>query len=79
MKFRNYDIDNSDNVFKQLHDFMPNSTLRMLICGPSESDKTNVLISMILELLCYDKIYIYGKNLDQSKYQYLENKWDQKV
>ena len=35
MKFRNYDIDGSDNDFKQLHDFMPNSTYRMLICGPS--------------------------------------------
>ena len=74
MKFRNYDINDSDNDFKQLHDFKPNSTFRMLICGPSGSGKTNVLISMILGLLCYDKIYIYGKKLEQSKYQYLEKK-----
>ena len=59
MKFRNYDIDDSDNDFKQLYDFMPNSTFRMLICGPSGSGKTNVLINRILELLCYDMIYIY--------------------
>ena len=44
MKFRNYDIDNSDNDLKQLYDFMPNSTFRMLIC-PSGSGKTNVLIT----------------------------------
>ena len=62
MKFRNYDIGDNNNNFKQLYDFMPNSTFRMLICGPSGSGKTNVLISMILELLYYDKIYIYGKN-----------------
>ena len=61
MKFRNYDVDNSDNDFKQLYDFTPNSTFRMVICGPSGSGKTNVLISIILELLYYDKIYIYGK------------------
>ena len=29
---------------------------------------------MIWDSLYYDKIYIYGKNLDQSKYQFLEEK-----
>ena len=69
----NYGIDDIDNDFKQLYDFIPNSTFRMLICGPSGSGKTNVLINMVLELLYYDKIYIYGKNL-QSRYRYLEKK-----
>ena len=61
MKFHNYDINNSDNNFKQLYKFMPDSTFWMLICGPSGSGKTNVLLNMILELLYYDKIYNYGK------------------
>ena len=29
---------------------------------------------MILDLLYYDKIYIYGKNLEQCKYRYLDKK-----
>ena len=37
-------IDNNDNNFKQLYDFMPNSTFRILIFGPSGSGKTTVLI-----------------------------------
>ena len=74
MKFRNHDVDNSDNNFKQLFDFTPDRCFRMLICGPSGSGKTNVLINMILYLLYYDKIYTYGKNLEQSKYQFLLRK-----
>ena len=68
MKFHKYDVDNSDNDFKQLYDFMPNRCFKLL--SPSGSGKTNVLLNMILELLCYDKIYIYGKNLEQSKYHF---------
>ena len=43
----------------------------MLICGPSSSGKTNVLLDIIYRLLYYDKIYLYAKNLQQSKYQHL--------
>ena len=50
---------------------MPDRTFRMLICGPSGSGKTNVLLDMIFRLLFYDKIYLYAKNLDQTKYQHL--------
>ena len=37
MKFHNYDIDNSDNDFKQFYDFMPNSTFRMLRANPCKN------------------------------------------
>ena len=40
----------------------------MLICGPSGSGKTNTLMHMIYNLLYFDKIYLYAKNLEQSKY-----------
>ena len=72
MKIPNYDsaADNITN-YKQLLPFMPNKSFRMLICGPSGSGKTNVLLDMILRLLYYDKIYLYAKNLEQSKYQRL--------
>ena len=68
----NYDTD--DDIVtnsKQLYDFMPNQCFRMLICGPSRSGKTNTLLHMIYKLLYFDKIYLYAKNLEQSKYQNL--------
>jgi len=43
----------------------------MLICGPSNSGKTNILLNMIYELLLFDKIYLFAKNLEQDKYQHL--------
>ena len=72
MKILNYDVD--DDVasnFRQLYDFMPDRCFRMLVCGPSGSGKTNLLLDMIYRLLYYDKIYLYGRNLEQSKYQNL--------
>ena len=35
------------------------------------SGKTNTLMHMIYELLYFDKVYLYAKNLEQSKYQHL--------
>ena len=64
MRIPNYD-STDDNVgnYKQLYDFMPNKCFRMLICGPSGSGN----------LLYFDKIYLFAKNLEQSKYQTLLN------
>lgn len=72
MRIQNYDVeDDTVSNFKQLYDFMPDRCLRMLVCGPSGSGKTNLLLDMIYRLLHYDKIYLYAKNLEQSKYQRL--------
>ena len=72
MKIPNYDCkDDMVSNFRQLYDFMPNCCFRMLICSPSGSGKTNMLMHMIYNLLYYDKIYLYAKNLAQSKYQNL--------
>ena len=68
----NYDVgDDAASNFKQLYDFMPNQCFRMLVCGPSGSGKTNTLMHMIYNLLYFDKVYLYTKNLEQSKYQNL--------
>ena len=48
---------------------MPADVFRMLICGPSNSGKTNILPHMLYELLEFDKIYLFSKNLHQNKYQ----------
>ena len=50
---------------------MPADVFRMLICGPSTSGKTNILLHMPYELLEFDKIYLFSKNLHQNKYQSL--------
>ena len=72
----NYDTDNKvTSNFKQIYDFMPDRCFRMLICGPSGSGKTNTLMHMIYNLLYFDKIYLYAKNLEQSKYQNLMDKF----
>ena len=76
MRIPNYDAeDDTVSNFKQLYDFMPNKCFRMLICGPSGSGKTNTLMHMIYNMLYFDKVYLYAKNLEQSKYQNLMEKF----
>ena len=63
MNIPNYDIgEKSDNGFKQLYEYMPKNTFRMLIAGNSGSGKTN-LLSHILQspLIYYDQIHLYAK------------------
>ena len=77
MKIKNYDIQDDENSdFVQLHNFIPDRSFRMLICAPSGSGKTNLLLDMIYRLLYYDKIYLYARNLQQSKYKHLLKKFD---
>ena len=72
MKIYNYDVEDSENNdFVQLHDFMPDRTFRLLIASPSGGGKTNLLLDMIYRLLFFDKIYLYARNLQQSKYKHL--------
>lgn len=81
MKIPNYDalISSKSSDFKQIHPFMPSDTFRMLICGPSNSGKTNILLHMLYELLAYDKIYLCAKNLHQDKYQFLLDDFGKRV
>ena len=46
----------------------------MLIIGPSGSGKTNTLLNLINNFHPIDKIYLYAKDTDEKKYQYLINK-----
>ena len=50
---------------------------RMLIKGPSVSGKTNTLLHLIDKFHPIDKIYLYAKDTDEDKYQYLKNKREQ--
>ena len=70
-----YDTNTKNKKFKQLFQYMPNDTFRMLICGNSGCGKTNTLFHMLIEpLLYYDEIHLYAKNFEQEKYQELMNK-----
>ena len=50
---------------------------RMLIIGPSGSGKTNTLLNLINNFHPIDKIYLYAKDTDEKKYQYLIIKREQ--
>ena len=73
MKTLNYDVGDKQSDYKQKAPFMPDRRFRMLVCDPSGLGKTNFHLDMIYSLLYYDKIYVYAKNLQQSKYQHLIN------
>ena len=49
---------------------------RMLIIGPSGSGKTNALLNLIQQdnNNLIDKIYLYAKDLEEPKYQFLIKK-----
>ena len=71
MNIPNYDsFNDKTNNYKQLYQYMPDDTFRMLICGGSGSGKTNLLYHMLMKpLVYYDQIHLYAKNLEQQKYQ----------
>ena len=50
---------------------------RMLIIGLSGSGKTNTLLHLINNFHPIDKIYLYAKDTDEKKYQFLINKREQ--
>ena len=50
---------------------------RMLIIGPSGSGKTNTLLHLIDKFHPIYKIYLYAKDTDEEKYQYLIHKREQ--
>ena len=49
----------------------------MLIIGPSGSVKTNTVLHLINNLHPIDEIYLYAKDLSESKYEFLINKREQ--
>ena len=78
MEIPNYDSNiDKTNSYKQLYQYMPDDTFRMLICGGTGSGKTNMLYHMLMKpLLFYDQIHLYGKNLEQQKYQDMISTFD---
>ena len=54
--------------------YIPDHPYRILIIGGSGSGKTNALLNSINEQNDIDKIYLYAKDLSESKYEFLIKK-----
>ena len=54
--------------------YIPDYPCTFLIIGGSGSGKTNALINLINEQNDIDKIYLYARDLSESKYEYLIKK-----
>ena len=73
-----YKILNSDKIVSNKQENKDNNWLfRMLIIGPSGSGKTNTLSHLINNLHPIDKIYLYAKDMRETKYEYSINKREQ--
>ena len=67
---------NLDDITKK--DNNKSQPYRKLIIGPSGSGKTNYLLNSIQkDNNIIDKIYLYAKDLEESKYKFLINKREQ--
>lgn len=69
------DIVDVEKKKVQKHGILLPSSIRCIICGPSNSGKTNVIISLLLNSngLRFKNIYIYSKSLYQPKYEFLKD------
>ncbi|KYN02847.1 hypothetical protein ALC62_06327 [Cyphomyrmex costatus] len=75
IKVMNLDGKVQTNKEMRKHGNMLPSSIRAIICGPSNCGKTNVLISLLESPngVRFENVYVYSKSLQQPKYRYLEN------
>ena len=73
-----FNLDDTTNENNEDHDkkwpYIPNHPYRMLIIGRSGSGKKNALLNLIRKQGSdnrIDKIYLYARDLNEPKYQFL--------
>jgi hypothetical protein len=66
-------FDFKEEEFLNKHTLAPRWPFRLLICGNTGCGKTNLLLNLIFKYLYYNKIYVYAKDLTESKYQMLQD------
>ena len=73
-----YKMLNLDDIVSNKKENKDNDwPFRMLIIGSSGSGKRNTLLHLINNFRPIDKIYLYAKDTDEKKYQFLINKTEQ--
>ena len=70
-------LDNIVSNKKKISSENDDWSFRMLIIGPSGSGKSNTLLHLIDKFHPIDKVYLYAKDTDEDKYQFLINKREQ--
>ena len=64
-------INKNNNNHNEKWSYIPDDPYRTLIIGGSGSGKTNTLLNLINEQKDIDNIFLYAKDLSESKYEYL--------
>ena len=67
-------VNENKTIRNKNRPYAPDHPYRILIMGGSGSGKTILLLSLIRNQPDIDKIYLYAKDLNEVKYQYLINK-----
>lgn len=57
--------------FVNLNRLSPQHPYRMLVVGPSNTGKTNVVVDMVLDKVYFDNLYVIAGDLDDDYYRYL--------
>ena len=64
----------NNNEHNKKWPFIPGHPYRILIIGDSGLEKTNALLNLISQQTNIDKIYLYAKDLNKPKYEFLIKK-----
>ena len=67
-------ITNENKEHNEKWSYIPDHPYRVIINGDSGSGKTNASINLINEQNDIDEIYLYTRDLSESKYEYLIKK-----
>ena len=74
MVFKRVALNENKTKHNKNWPYIPDHSYRILIIGGSGSGKTSLLLNLIENQPDIDKIYLYTKDLYESKDQYLINK-----
>ena len=60
-----------NNIYYNSDKEAPQHPARILICGASGTGKSNLAINLILKMKCFDKLYLFAKELNEPLYLWL--------
>ena len=64
-------INDNNKNHNEKGPYIPDHSNRVLVFAGTGSGKTNTLLNLINKQKDIDKIYLYAKDLSESKYEYL--------